>query len=526
MADLMVSMGIEDRGIRRGLQTAEAMVHRSQQNMGRRGLFGDDSGILRTEKGLNKIAGTLTGLPLKLGALGAAFYAFKNGAEYLREFEQILPYAERGMERLSESIKRFKESWAIDMNMGASGGLAGWGAKFVDDASEFRKDATQAIDELYVYMYGNDDRPASDNPAAARKAKEQDLEMIRGQRKDEIRRVKQRELEAELAAAREDKYAADLAAAEARRSKEELELRKQARDDGFQGSELAFERAAIRKRFDAAIEKANREKKQRDDDAAEKQAQDERNRLEERNKATWKAAEDSLRIERDRVRSLETGAVSAEDKLNAKREQAHLDFAERIAELNRRVREDGLDKAGFMRLSAPALELRDAEIRAAEAEYAKVQGDAARAETQKREGAMIDAQELRAQVAAAKARTEEEKKVARELELQAKFRRDEAILKSQGLDPDVERMLLEERRNLLDAELDAELGAAGRDRGRRGDVSTPGLDLSSAGAVASQGQAFAFSIPGKIDRTNALLQQANQTLREIKQGQGDGARFA
>ena len=74
--------------------------------------------------------------------------------------------------------------------------------------------------------------------------------------------------------------------------------------------------------------------------------------------------------------------------------------------------------------------------------------------------------------------------------------------------------------------LDAELGAAGRDRGRRGDVSTPGPDLSSAGAVASQGQAFAYSIPGKIDRTNTLLQQANQTLRDIKQGQGDGARFA
>ena len=522
MADLMVSMGIEDRGIRRGLQTAEAMVHRSQQNMGRRGLFGDDSGILRTEKGINKIAGTLTGLPLKLGALGAAFYAFKNGAEYLREFEQILPYAERGMERLSGSIKRFKESWAIDMNMGASGGLGGFGAKFIDDASEFRKDVTQAIDEFYVYMYGNDDRPASDNPAAARRAKEQDLEAIRGQRNNEIMRSKQKSLEAELAATKDDKHASDIAAAEARRAAAELSLLKQARDDGFQGPGLAFERGAIRKRYDAEIEKADREEKARKADAEEKQAQDERKRLEDRNKATWKAAEDSLRIERDRVRALEVGAVSAEDHLNAKRERAQLDFAERIAELNRRVREDGMDNAGFMRLRAPVLELRDAEIRAAEGEYAKAQGDAARAAQQKREGAMIDAEELRAQVAVAKARTDEEKKVAKELELQAKFRRDEATLRSQGLDPDVERMLLEERRNLLDAEL----GAAGRDRGRRGDVSTPGPDLSSAGAVASQGQAFAYSIPGKIDRTNTLLQQANQTLRDIKQGQGDGARFA
>ena len=126
MADLMVTMGIDDRGVRQGIRRAEDTVHRSQKRMN----SAFDSNVLVSQKAVGKIASELTGMSLKYGALGGAFLAFRSGAEYLREFESQLPKAERGLERLTEVSKQFKQSWAIGTEMligGLSGGINGGG---------------------------------------------------------------------------------------------------------------------------------------------------------------------------------------------------------------------------------------------------------------------------------------------------------------------------------------------------------------------------------------------------------------
>lgn len=141
-----------------------------------------------------------------------------------------------------------------------------------------------------------------------------------------------------------------------------------------------------------------------------------------------------------------------------------------------------------------------------------------------REDAAVDIYEARARFRDAKATTDEEKKSAEEARAYAKYKREELAIKRMGLEADQEGELSIYNQAEYEATIEGIRNRRGEPRGKH--ASPDGLDLSSAGAVASQGQAFAFSIPGKIDRTNALLQQANQTLREIKQGQGDGARFA
>ena len=141
----------------------------------------------------------------------------------------------------------------------------------------------------------------------------------------------------------------------------------------------------------------------------------------------------------------------------------------------------------------------------------------------KREDAQVDIYDAMARLRAANATTSQEKKSAEEARAYARFKREELAIKRANLEMDQETELS----IFNQAEYEATINEIRNRRDKpekRG--SMDGIDLSSAGAVASQGQAFTYSIPGKIDRTNALLQQANQTLREIKQGQGDGARFA
>jgi len=142
----------------------------------------------------------------------------------------------------------------------------------------------------------------------------------------------------------------------------------------------------------------------------------------------------------------------------------------------------------------------------------------------KHEDATVDIYDAQARFRAAKATTDQEKRSAEEARAYAKYKREELAIKRMGLEMDQETELLLFNQAEYESTID---GIRNRRDEKKSRASAPdGLDLSTAGAVASQGQAFAFSIPGKIDRTNALLQQANQTLREIKQGQGDGARFA
>ena len=142
----------------------------------------------------------------------------------------------------------------------------------------------------------------------------------------------------------------------------------------------------------------------------------------------------------------------------------------------------------------------------------------------KHEDATVDIYDAQARFRAAKATTDQEKRSAEEARAYAKYKREELAIKRMGLEMDQETELLLFNQAEYESTID---GIRNRRDEKKSRAAAPdGLDLSSAGAVASQGQAFTYSIPGKIDRTNALLQQANQTLREIKQGQGDGARFA
>lgn len=519
MPDLVVSMGIDDRGVRRGLQSVESAVNRTQSRISKSGAFGDD--FLRADKAVNKIGASLTGLPLKLGAVGASFYAFKQGYEYLAEFEGYLPKAERGLDRVSDAVKRFKESWALDMRAGLDGtGKVGGG--LIDLASKAREYYTDyAAVVMKLAGGGGAELAAGDTPWEYRKAAEQEKKVLLAARANEQSLVRRKQLEAEIVGLKGNQLDADLKAAEARRVASMVELGRKVRDDGFGGKAMIDERNAIRARYDADVEKANRDQKKREEDEAERKAQDERKRIDEQNKRIARASEDQMQIEGDRVRSMERLAETADQKRDARESRIWLDAEERIRGYRKRLREGDLDKAGFNALRSSALSLEDTEYKASDEEYNKAVGDAERATRAKREGASIDAQELKAQTAAAMARTKEEKKVAKELELQAKFRRDEAVIRAQGLDAESERSLLEERRRLLDAEV----GAVGQEGRSPRDSAGFGLDLSGAGAAASVGQAFAYSIPGKIDTTNQLIRQSNQTLREIKDKVDGAARF-
>jgi hypothetical protein len=143
----------------------------------------------------------------------------------------------------------------------------------------------------------------------------------------------------------------------------------------------------------------------------------------------------------------------------------------------------------------------------------------------KREDAQVDIYESQARFRNAKATTDEEKKSAEEARAYARYKREELDIKRRGLDVDQQNTL--ELFNQAEYEATIEAIRSRQDEKPAPRLQAPdGLDLSSAGAFASQGQAMAFQIPGKIDRTNALLQQANQTLRDIKQGQDGTARFS
>lgn len=141
----------------------------------------------------------------------------------------------------------------------------------------------------------------------------------------------------------------------------------------------------------------------------------------------------------------------------------------------------------------------------------------------KREDATVDIYEARARFRAAKATTDQEKRSAEEARAYARYKREELAIQRMGLDMDQETEL--SLFNQAEYEATIEEIRNRKDKPRAGRGSADGMDLSGAGAAASVGQAFAYSIPGKIDTTNQLIRQSNQTLREIKDKVDGAARF-
>lgn len=141
----------------------------------------------------------------------------------------------------------------------------------------------------------------------------------------------------------------------------------------------------------------------------------------------------------------------------------------------------------------------------------------------KREDATVDIYEAQARFRAAKATTDQEKRSAEEARAYARYKREELAIQRMGLDMDQETEL--SLFNQAEYEATIEEIRNRKDKPKAGRSAADGLDLSGAGAAASVGQAFAYSIPGKIDTTNQLIRQSNQTLREIKDKVDGAARF-
>lgn len=535
---IMVTMGINDRDVARGIQRVENQIVSSTRSVERQ-TGGADFLFGKAASKPDMLIKSLTGISTKLGLVGIGMYAFKHGAEYLKEFESHLPAAERRLGELADATKKFKESWASDMTSGPNRGTAGM---FADAGSwlwrnfgSTRQRAGDWVTDRFTDANGGAlDLEMGDTAEAYRRQQRSQFEFLQRVPLIERALVQRKRLEADIAASKEDQLQADLARADAERVAASVELGRKSKDEGYGStlfqlkangpfvSQLSLERDAIRARYDAAVEKANRAHAEREKAAREKAAEDERRDMEARNDAYDRLVESRLAIEENRVRGMGMGERSATQERDAAYAQAELETRKEIYNLQRDVRDDKLSREDAMAEASSLFALRDQRLAEADRKFAKEEADRRRLEDRKREDGQLAIEEMQAQSVMARARTEEEKKLAQEIEAQVKARKDEMDIRRAGYDPAMERQIIQARRGLLDDEV------AGIRRGKIGKGFAQGFDLSGAGARASFGQGVTLERPvaDKVDRTNALLQQANQILRDIKQGQDNGgARF-
>jgi len=524
---IMVTMGINDRDVARGIQRVENQIVSSTRSVERQ-TGGADFLFGKAANKPDMLVKSLTGISSKLGLVGVAMYAFKNGAEYLKEFESYLPKAERGLDRITEANKRFMDSWAMDMRGGGVDGAAGMWGSIVDGFSWAREKATDAIaNGMKFYTGGWADMKKGDFSEKYREEQKKEKEFLLAARTNEQSMVREKQLQADIAASKTNQLDADLKRAEAARFSASIALGRKVEDEGWGKDEaskksLFAERAAIRERYAAAVEKANREQAERERAAREKETEDQRKDLEERNRAYDRATESRLAVEENRVRGMGMGDRSAAQRRDVEYAQAELETWKEIERLKRDVRDDKLSRRDAQAERESLLTLRDQRLDEADRKFAKDEADQRRLEDRKREDGQSAIEEMQAQSVMARARTEEEKKLAQEIEAQVKARRDEMEIRRAGYDPALEQQIIRARRGLLDDEV------AGIRSKKAGKGFAQGFDLSGAGARASFGQGVTLERPvaDKVDRTNALLQQANQILRDIKQGQDNGgARF-
>lgn len=443
MADLMVTMGIDDRGVRQGVRRAEDIVHRSQAKMN----SAFDSNALVSQKAVGKIASELTGMSLKYGALGGAFLAFRSGTEYLREFESALPKAERGLERLTDVSKKFKETWAIGAEMlvgGIAGNLNGGGLandynSLINAVGDLLKPKARSESAPLFgkgspleFLNGNDSAPLSEGTSAeADAAYRDDLKRIAAGRLKEQSLATQKALEAEILGLQGRQYEADLARLEAARLIEYIKIKEKA-DSGMSPAEVMAEKDAAKAREKAGREKAGRDRQEREDADFEKRRTENERTAREAGRA-WVDEQNAKEMANEyRIRAGERTATTLDERIKVAEQRSAFERSQ----LEMRARLNALDR---------------------------------------------------------------------------------------GVSDDV---LADQLRAIAEYSA-ADLEATKRDIMKRKDPDGPdGLDLSSAGAFASQGQAMAFQIPGKIDRTNVLLQQSGQTLQRIEQKLDGTARFS
>ena len=427
MPDLVVSMGIDDRGVRRGLQSVESVVNRTQSRIG---VSGGVSGWL-FGKGAERpdtLIKSLTGLSAKFGAVGLAMYGIKKGYEYLHEFEQQLPKAERGLDRLTASSMRFKDSFTSGTELLLRSfapqiqGMSSSGAGLFDDAINATGDWFKR--HWFGFSPLNEGTSADVGDAFT-----SDIKSIAAFRSKELSLANQKSLEADILSLNGKQYESDLARLEAARRLEYIKIREKA-EGGMGPEEVKAEQAALRAREEAGRAKALRDQAERDE-----------RELETRTRENQKIVDDAGRRWAD-----EHAAMAATD-----------EYRMRAAERS-------------------AIKLED-RVKAAE-QRSRLERDKAI------ETARINATE-------------------------------------RGIDDDVLARQIQAIRDFADADLAATL----RDMRPGKKTTNDGIDLSSAGAVASQGQAFTYSIPGKIDTTNQLLRQSNQMLQRIEQKVDGTPRF-
>lgn len=450
MADMMVSMGIDDRGVGRGLKRVEDAV----RNTGRRIEYQQPKGYdpFRFDKGLGKITSGLTGVSMKFGGVYAVYQALSKAADALERFDETLPSAERKLSRLKDAFTPETGQWAASVFSaidGLTSGPIGSAVRWMRDAGVSINDAQNFVGDALktgyamsgamgpmvwgpartaAVLFGPFEGMQNGSSSEVNDAMEKQRSLIDGLEARKSGSLRLMALETELLSVQDDRLAVDKATAELKLQTARAALDQSVRD-GLSLKQAQSELEVHRKIRDEASKRA--------DAAARERAEKERSVAADREQANWRSihrewdVKAGMRFDEmgNRVAAQEAAAVTPAEKLAARLERINLSHEQRMRAAQNMVRDNKF---------------------------------------------MSDAE-------------------------------------ASGL------------YDSINALRDAEVAAASRPGGKK--ASGEGLDLSGAGAAASVGQAFAYSIPGKIDTTNQLIRQSNQTLREIKDKVDGAARF-
>ena len=458
MSDLLVNVGIDDRGVKRGLRSVESTVRDSQRRMeyARPAVYDP----LRFDKGLSKITSSLTGVSMKYGGVYAVYQGLKKAYEELEKFDAALPEAERKLDRFWKAVKPDMGYWAPNMfsmfDGISSGPMMSKAIPIAKSVSEYLspKAITQAIGDslksgmaasgamgpqmqglsaLGAMLFGGYSGLETGTSAEVDKAASEDASLIGSFGTRKAKALELMSLEAELKSIGEDKLATERALAELKLQQARSALEQQV-SAGKSRSDAQAELEVHRKIRDASIQRA--EAAERDRVAREQTL------AIEKEKSNWKSIygewdiKSGMRFDEmsNRISAHEAAAITPQEKLAAKLERINMTHEQRLRAAQNMVRDNKFLSEN-------------------------------------------DASDLYSSI-----------------------------------------------NELRDAERDAAIREANAPKDMRKDA-PDGLDLSSAGAFASQGQAMAFQIPGKIDQSNQMFRQANSTLQRIEQKLDSTARF-
>lgn len=322
MADLLLSLGVDDRGVMTGMRGAMNKVK-------------DVAGDLRVGKGVQKGFANLLGFGLGGGAVAASLMAARTAVNM---FEETLHPAERSTERLASTVKRAMSSFGRDFSLAinpALGSLDEWITKLekgrqslVDFLAEKMGKSGAEIDEINAATRAQQEQEANrKNTEYVRRADLERESRLARLHNDGVRAAR---AEAELfMLGAKEKYAAAVAAKQ------------------MTGRAMTEQLARDREEADLIVQRAEQEAErkkeaehQRVSGELDKQAEDERKAREEADREMLtkrRAVEDArLDIAGGAVDELRLRGLDDE----AKKLDIVLDYRRRLLEIDRLEIED------------------------------------------------------------------------------------------------------------------------------------------------------------------------------------------